>query len=178
MSAPVQNKKKMTGIVAMFKDPEDLKTAAKKIRDAKVRNFDAFTPFPVHGLEHSMGIPRSKLPWITFFGGLTGLATAAGLQTWVAAVNWPLNVGGKPFVSVPAFVPVAFELTVLIAGLSTAAGMFLLTGMPNMEPEILDPEITNDKFALYVSSKDANYKEAEFIDAMKNAGAYDVRILK
>ena len=167
--------KRMTGIVGIFSDGDHLKAAAEKIRDARVKDFDAFTPFPVHGLEDSMAIPRSVLPWVTFLAGLAGLVIAFGLQTWVSSYQWPLNIGGKPFFSLPAFVPVIFELTVLIGGLATAGAMFFLCGMPNFNPQILDPEITNDKFALFVSNTDANYRESEFIEVMKKAGAIDVR---
>ena len=170
--------KRMTGIVGIFTDGDQLKAAAEKIRDARVKHFDAFTPFPVHGLEDSMGIPRSILPWVTFCAGLCGLAIAFSLETWVSAIQWPLNVGGKPFFSLPAFIPVMFELTVLIGGLSTAGAMFFFCGMPNFNPQILDPEITNDKFALFISSTDANYREGEFTEVMKKAGAIDVRAVR
>jgi len=170
--------KKLTGVVGLFDDPEKLKKAASRVRELKVRQFDAFTPFPVHGLEHAMGIPRSKLPWVTFLGGATGFFTAVALQYYVAYLNWTLNIGGKPFLSWPAFVPVMFELTVLFAGLSTAAAMLIMNGLPNFNPQIIDPDITNDKFALFVSDKDANYNEASFVEIMKANGAIEVRILK
>ncbi len=167
-----------TGVVGIFTDSDKLKAAAEKVKQTNVRDFDAFTPFPVHGLEDSMGIPRSKLPWISLFGGLTGFAIALSLQTYVAVISWPLNVGGKPFFSFPAFIPVMFELTVLLSGLSTAAGLFLLCGMPNMNPQVFDPAITDNKFALFVSSSDSNYSESKFMEIMKNSGAEEVRVVK
>ena len=170
--------KMMTGVVGIFSTPEALKVAARQVRDQNVKHFDAYTPFPVHGLEADMNIPRSKLPWVTLLGGLTGLAIAFALQTYVAVFSWPLNVGGKPAFSFPAFIPVMFELTVLIAGLSTAGGLFFLCGLPNKDPQIFHPDITNDKFALFIASTDANYKEAEFLQIMKNAGATETRVVK
>jgi hypothetical protein len=169
--------KPMKGVVALFDDPEKLKVAAAQVRDLKVKNFDAFTPFPIHGIEDAMGLKRSFLPFVTFGGGLTGCAIGLIFQIWTQAVDWPLNVGGKPLVSLPAFIPVTFELTVLFAGLSTAAALILASGLPKVNPTILDPGITNDKFALYVSSDDPSYRENEFKDLLKRAGAYEVRTI-
>ncbi len=170
--------KKLVGIVGIYKDPEQLMLAARKFKDAKVKKMDAYTPFPVHGMEDAIGIPRSKVPWVTFLAGLTGLAIGFSLETWVSTVNWRLNVGGKPFFSFPAFIPVMFELTVLIAGLSTAAALFAFSGMPNFKPQVIDPDLTNDKFALFVSAEDPNYKESDFMNTMRSSGAVDVRVLK
>jgi hypothetical protein len=176
MSDPTRNMK-MNGVVAVYSDPELLKKAAAQIRDLKVVKFDTYTPFPVHGIEDAMGIKRSPLPWVTFGAGLTGCLAGLGLQIWVSAVDWPLNVGGKPFVSLPAFIPVTFELTILFAGLATAGALFYFCGLPKIGTPILDPNITNDKFALFVSSDDANYREAEFKELLKKSGAQDVRIV-
>lgn len=170
--------KKLVGVVGIYSDPDQLMQVARKFKDSRVKKMDAFTPFPVHGMEDAIGIPRSKIPWVTFIAGLTGLSIGFALQTWVATVNWKLNVGGKPFFSFPAFIPVMFELTVLIAGLSTAAALFAFTGMPNLKPQVIDPDLTNDKFALFVSAEDPNYNESEFMSAMKSGGALEVKVLK
>jgi hypothetical protein len=165
------------GIVGLFNDPEQLKKAAEQVRDRKVAKFDAFTPFPVHGLEHAMGLKRSFLPWVTFAAGMTGGGLGLFFQIWTSASSWPLNVGGKPLVSLPAFIPVAFECTVLFAGLATAGALIAVCGLPNLFPTILDPRLTSDKFALFVSSEDAAYNEKEFGDIMRKAGAYEVRVV-
>jgi hypothetical protein len=170
-------RKPLKGVVGIFTDAEQLKVAAAQVHERKVRKFDAFTPFPVHGLEDAMGIKRSFLPWVTFGAGMTGGTLALIFQCWVSAVDWPLNVGGKPFISLPAFIPITFELTVLLAGLATAAAMIITCGMPNLNPQILDPGITNDKFALFVSSEDPGYREQDFKDLMKRAGAHEVRVI-
>lgn len=176
MADPTKNMK-MKGVVGVFTDPELLKKAAAQVRDLKVQKFDSYTPFPVHGIEEAMGLKRSPLPWVTFAAGMTGCAAGLGLQVWVSAITWPLNVGGKPFVSLPAFIPVTFELTILFAGLATAGALFLFCGLPKVDPPILDPDITNDKFALFISSDDPNYRENEFKELMKRSGAHDVRVI-
>lgn len=165
------------GILAIFNDPEQLKVAAASVRDQKVKKFDAFTPFPVHGIEEAMGLRRSFLPWITFLGGLTGGTLGLTFEIWTSAVDWPLNVGGKPFVSLPAFIPVTFECTVLFAGLFTAGALFAVCKMPNPDPVILDPSLTNDKFGLFISADDPAYREKDFGELLKRAGAHEVRVI-
>ncbi len=165
------------GLLAIFKDPEQLKTAAAEYRDRKVKKFDAFSPFPVHGIEEAMGLKRSFLPWITFGAGLTGVTCGLALEIWTSAFDWALNVGGKPMISLPAFIPIAFETTVLFAGLATAASLILVSRMPNLEPAIFDPSFTNDKFGLFVSADDPAYREKDFGDLMKRAGAHEVRVI-
>ena len=108
--------------------------------------------------------------WATFFGGLTGFLTAVFLQVWTSAIDWPINVGGKPYVSGPAFIPICFELTVLLGGLSTAGFMFLLNGLPTMKPNPFDPRISDDRFALYIPFQGQKTSESEvqsFLDTLK-----------
>ncbi|MGZ3708324.1 MAG: DUF3341 domain-containing protein, partial [Bdellovibrionota bacterium] len=140
--------RQLTGVIGFFADPDQLIEATQKVRDARYEHFDAFTPYPVHGLEAAQGLKRSPLPFVTFGAGLTGACCGFLLEYWTSAVDWPLIVGGKPFNSWPAFVPIMFEATVLFAGLATVGAMFLLNGLPNLRRKIFDPAITRDKFAL------------------------------
>src|SRR4051794_3812134 len=97
---------KPTGVIAVFTNENDLIHAAKEVRAKKgFKKYDAFTPYPVHGLDAAMGIKRSFLPWVTFFAGATGTLTALALEIWTSAFDWPINIGGKPLVSLPAFIP-------------------------------------------------------------------------
>lgn len=163
------------GLVGLFKDPEALKKAAAHFRDRRVAKFDAFTPFPVHGIEEAMGVRRSFLPWVTFLAGLTGGTLGLFFQWWTSAVDWPLNVGGKPLASWPAFIPVTFECTVLFAGLATAGALIVVCGLPDIAHAPFDPSITSDRFALWVSADDPVYSEKDFREIMTRSGAYDVR---
>ena len=136
------------GAFAIFSQPEAVLAAAEKAT-GRGYEFETFTPFPIHGMEDAMRLKPSVVPWATLIGGLTGFASALALQIWTSAINWPINVGGKPLISLPAFIPVTFELTVLFGGLSTAFFMFFLNGLPSQKP-VLDPRITDDRFALYI----------------------------
>jgi hypothetical protein len=185
----------LAGVIGFFDGPHALTEAMKKIRDARYENYDAYTPYPVHGLEAAAGLKRSPIPYVTFAAGLTGTSIAFLFQYWTSAVDWPLIVGGKPFNSWPAFVPVMFELTVLFAGLATVAALFVFCGLPNTTRKIYDPGITRDKFALVIEAplyaeeeddweaaarkeREARYKkfdESEATQFMKSLGAKDVR---
>ena len=123
-----------------------------------------------------MGLKRSFVPWVTFLAGLTGGTLGLTFEIWTSAFDWPLNVGGKPLNSLPAFIPICFECTVLFAGLATAATMILAAKLPAVDPPILDPSLTNDKFGLFISADDPNYREKDFSELLKKAGANEVRV--
>lgn len=167
--------KKMGGVVGIWHDDHDLVVAARKVREAGYQKFDAITPFPVHGLEEAIGIKRSMIPWVTFIMGATGLACGLALEYWTSAVDWAINVGGKPFFSGPAFVPVMFELTILFAALSSVVALFAFCGLPKIDPPIIDPDLTSHKFALFIPENDVNYDAGRAEQLLKQVGAKDVR---
>ncbi len=151
----MSTQRELVGVVGYFRHPNELIHATEKVRDAKYKSFDAFTPYPVHGLDHAQGLKRSPLPYVTLGAGLAGFCCAFLLQYLTSAMSWPLNVGGKPLNSWQAFVPIMFELTVLFAGLATVGAMFFLNGLPNIKKKAFDPAITRDKFALMIDAPPA-----------------------
>jgi hypothetical protein len=192
--ASTSQARELAGVIGFFKDAHALLEATQKVRDAKYKDFDAYTPYPIHGLEAAAGIKRSPLPYVTFAAGLTGTICAFLFQYWTSAVDWPIIVGGKPMNSWPAFVPVMFELTILFAGLATFGGLLVFCGLPNTTRKIFDPGITRDKYALVIEAPlqveeddweiaarakaEAGYKsfdEAEAAQFLKGLGAQDVR---
>lgn len=166
--------KELAGVIGFFEDPHVLVEATRKVREANFKNFDAYTPFPVHGLDAAQGLKRSPLPFITFAAAITGCTLGFCLQYWTSVVDWPINVGGKPFNSWPAFVPVMFECTILFAGLSTVGGMFFLNRLPNHKKKVFDPRITTDRFALVIESG-PGFNESEAMDFLKKTGAQEVK---
>ncbi|HEX2878361.1 MAG TPA: DUF3341 domain-containing protein, partial [Polyangiaceae bacterium] len=110
------------GLLAEYKSPSELISAASKVRDGGYRDWDTYTPFPVHGIERAMGIKPTILPVIVLVAGLTGCATALLMQWWTNAYDYKWIVSGKPYWSLPANVPITFELTVLFAAISCFLG--------------------------------------------------------
>jgi hypothetical protein len=136
-------------LVAMFDDQRRLLSAVKAVRTRGLRVYDVYSPHPVHGVDEALGIKRSRLPFATLAGGVLGLVTALALQLYVSVYDWPLNVGGKPDNSMLAFIPVAFELTILCAGLSTVAALLLRCSLfPTLQPRFVLASTTDDQFAL------------------------------
>ena len=159
---------KTGGIVGYFNDENDLLEAAKKTKLAGYSQFDTISPFPVHGMDEVMGLKRSPVPWFTFFAGLTGCAFAVWFQWWTSAVDYPLNIAGKPFFSLPAFVPIIFEITVLLAGLASFGAVLLLCKLPQVNPPILDTDLTCHKFALYIPESDPHYDKDQVTKHIKS----------
>ncbi|MCS7206029.1 MAG: DUF3341 domain-containing protein [Leptospiraceae bacterium] len=181
-----------TGMYAVFHSPERLLKAAKAVRERGYDQFDCFSPFPIHGLEYAMGYQRSKLPYVTFFGGLTGFILAVFVQTisheniipytFTRAIDaypnlnsYPLNYGGKPTFSWPAMIPISFELTVLFAGLSTVITLMILSRMPKPSRIPLDERITDDKFVLWISGSSKNYNEDQIRALFQELGAEEIK---
>lgn len=160
--------------VGLFDDPNQLLKAAVMAQKRGFRNLDAFTPYPVHGLEKALGLKRSWVPYATLAFGLGGAILGYLFMYWTSAVDWPLNIGGKPFNSWPAFVPIIFEFGVLLGGTATFIALLLSTGLPNSKPLILDPNLTNNCFALIIPDKqEFVYENIEHF--LKGAGAFEVK---
>ena len=172
VDAPAASDGDIDGLAAYFDYPADLLRASAAARDAGYSSWDAYSPFPIHGIEDAMGIGRSWLPWVTFAAGATGFMTANLLQFGMLSFDWPMIVGGKPYAPWPSFVPIMFELTVLIGGVTTALVMLVASGCFR-KPKIIDPEITNDRFVLWIASDDPDFGGAR--DFMAGLEPVDIK---
>lgn len=171
MSAPCK------GVLGLFDDPSLVIAAVKAARHHGWRKFDVFAPFPVHGLSEAMEIPRSRIPWVTFAAGLMGAGLAFLFQAWTSAVDWPLNVGGKPFVSWPAFIPITFELTILISGLCTAVALAVVCKLPKRHEKVMALDLTDNAFGLYIPATEAGFNSEAIVNFLKEARANEVRVI-
>ncbi len=167
--------KTVNGVVGFFEDEHALLKAAEKTYAAGYRKFDSISPFPVHGMDNAMQLKRSIVPWFTFIAGTLGCTFGVWFQWWTSAVSWPINVGGKPMFSLPAFIPVIFEMTILFGALVSVAGMLWLCGLPKVDPPVIDPDLTSHKFALFIPENDDGYNEQKASDHLKSLNAKDVR---
>jgi hypothetical protein len=118
------------GLIAEFDDPTSLVAATARAHAEGYRRMDAYSPFPIEELHHALGAPPTRLPLIVLIGGVIGCVAGYSLQYWASAIAYPLNVAGKPLHSWPAFVPVTFECTILVAALSAVLGMLAVNGLP------------------------------------------------
>ena len=149
------------GMTAEFDTPEALMDAAENARLAGYKKMDAYSPFPIHGLSDAIGFKSVAVPYIVFIGGFCGTMAGFTLEWWTSTMDYPLNVGGKPFNSLPAFIPVMYEATILFAALSAVFGMFALNGLPKPYHSIFNApgfeRASQDRFFLAIESEDPKY---------------------
>lgn len=165
-------------ITAYFEDEIDLKKGVKFLREKQAPIFDVFTPFPVHGLENVLGYRRSHLPKVAFWGGVVGAIVGFGFQAWVFTEAWPLNIGGKPYLSAPSFIPVTFEVTILFAALSMVIAFFLRSNLGlGAENKIFDERATNDHFVVVLDIDNSQENQiAEYQKYLNDIGAMGITV--
>jgi hypothetical protein len=164
-------------LFGLFNDEEILLKAVKGVRAEGLKITDVFTPFPVHGLDDALGLRMTKLHSAGFVFGATGTLTALGFITWISTMNYPINYGGKPYFSLPAWIPITFELTVLFAAVGmTLTYLYLNRLAPGMKPVVLDERISSHMFAM-TFELDANAseeKKAEIRKVLEQNGAVEI----
>jgi len=153
------------GLMAEFEEPEQLLAAAHKAYGAGYRKMDAYSPMPIEGLAEAIGFTRHWVSLVVLMGGLAGCIGGFGLLYWIAVIAYPHNVGGRPFVSWPMYIPITFECTVLLAALSSVVGMLAMNKLPMpYHPVFNVPRFalaSKDRFFLIVFSSDPKYSPAD-----------------
>ncbi len=166
------------GIMAEFDNPSDLVAAARQTYAAGYRRINGYSPYPIEELTEAIGFTKTTLPIIVFVGGLIGGLGGFFMQYWMEVIDYPLNVGGKPFNSWPAFIPITFECTVLVAAFSAVLGMLILNKLPQpYHPVFNAPNFalaTRDKFFLVIEANDPKFKHDEATAFMNTLGAMGV----
>jgi hypothetical protein len=166
---------KLWGVLARYENPAELYHACERVRDAGYQAWDACTPFPVHGLEKAMGVPPSKLPWFVLAVGLAGSAFMLWFQVYAMGDLYPYIVGGKPLFSMPAFVPVWYEITVLSACLTAFFGNWILNGLPRPNHPAFNSKaferVTDDKFFIMIEASDSKFDRERTKALLQSTGA-------
>jgi len=138
-------------IVGVYSDPDQVVRAVRKIRENKVKVHEVYSPFAIHGIDDALGYKRSRLPIAAFIFGMIGAILALSMQFWMMGVDWPMIIGGKNFASLPAFIPVTFELTVLISALGMVGTFMIVSNLkPYKKPRLMDDRITDDKHVIAI----------------------------
>ncbi len=165
-------------LLAEFDSAAALVAAARSVREAGYSRFDAHSPFPIHGIDAAMGLRSALLPWLVFFAGVVGLVVALGVQLWMNAVDYPLNISGKPLFSLPANVPITYELIVLLAGGTAFLGIFLFGRLPELAHPLFVSDrfrrVTDDGFFLSIEAADERFDEKATSALLRRLGAREV----
>lgn len=173
---------RLYGIMAEFASPADLYHASEKVRDAGYTRWDSYSPFPIHGMEDAMGIRRTRLPILVFVGGMTGAGLGFLLQMWVAGKGYPMVTQGKPFLSWQAFVPITFELGVLLAAFTALLSMLALNGLPRWHHPLLKKErflsSSDDRFFIAIEADDRNFDPDKARALLEGAGATSIELVE
>ncbi|GAB4376316.1 MAG: DUF3341 domain-containing protein [Acidobacteriota bacterium] len=155
--------RRLWGLYVRLDEVPELIDAAKVIRDAGYTRWDCHTPFPVHGLNEAMGLRLTRLPLVVFAAGAAGAIAGVAMQWWMNAVDYPLIISGKPFFSLPANIPIVFEMTILFAAITAFVGMLAFNGLPRHHHPLFAVDefraATDDKFFIVIEADDPRFDE-------------------
>jgi hypothetical protein len=164
--------------MAEFDKPEALLAATRRAYEEGYRKMDAYTPYPIEELSEALGFRRNRLPLIVLIGGLLGAIGGYGLMYWTSVIDYPINVGGRPFNSWPSFIPITFETTVLIASLSAVLGLLALNGLPMPNHPVFNTPnfemASRDRFFLCIEADDPRFDHERTKDFLKSLNAREV----
>ena len=172
---------RLYGLLAEFDNPRALVEATTRARLAGYRRMDAYSPIPIEELNEALDLRRTKLPMLVFLGGLAGCLAGFGLEYWSSVIEYPMNIGGRPFNSWPQFIPITFETTVLGAALSAFVGMWALNGLPQPYHPVFNApafvRASTDRFFLCIEAADAKFVRDEtwrFLEDLQPVGVSEV----
>ena len=175
------SKRGIYGLMAEFDTPEQVLAAALRTRQEGYRRVDAYSPIPVEGLAEAIGFDWTSLPIVVFVGGLLGGMTGFGMCWYANVLSFPLNIGGKPYNSWPAWIPITFELTILGGALAATFGMLAMNGLPTPYHPVFNvaefARSTTDRFFLCIESRDKHFDAAKtktFLESLRPRGVFEV----
>jgi hypothetical protein len=176
--------KRVYGYLAEFESASALYKAAEKVRDAGIKNWDCYSPYPIHGLDQAMGMKKSILPYLVFLGGSIGFITAIALAYTTQVMIYPTVLQAKPanIFTIAAFFPIIFELTVLFSGFAALFGLFALIGLPRLNHPLFESDqfarATDDGFFIAIEARDKNFSADITKSLLEDAGGRNIELVK
>ena len=178
----MNNNQKTVGALAQFADPGQLMKAAEKLRDSEYTKFDCHSPFPIHGMDKAMGLPRSPLGWLIGISAIIGTSGALALQWWTSTIDYPLVISGKPLFSFQAYVPVTFALGILLSAFTALIGMLALNGLPRWNHPVFNSErfeqATDDSFFVSIYADDPEFDKEKTKQYLESIGGTNCELLQ
>lgn len=167
--------KKIFGYLVEFDTPGAVSLAAEKVREAGFIHWDVYSPFPIHGIDRKMGVRRTVLPWIVMGAGVIGLFVAFAMQYGLNGIAYPIVVSGKPLMSLPAFIPIMFELTVLFSALAAVFTLMIFNGFPQLYHPLFKSErfrrASDDRFYIVIEAQDEKFHEIKTKEFLSTLGS-------
>ncbi len=162
-------------ILGVYSDPDQVVKAARQIIKSGIKIYEVYSPFPIHGIDEVLGYKRSRLPIVAFLFGALGTTLALTMQIWMLGIDWPMIIGGKNFASLPPFIPVTFELTVLLSALGMVGTFMIISDLkPYKKPRLMDLRITDDKLIIAVDLAANNQGAKKIGSIMAESGAEEI----
>lgn len=162
-------------VLGVYEDEDVLLTAIRKVRESGIRIHEVYSPYAIHGIDDALGYKRTRLPIAAFMFGLMGTTLALTMQIWMLGYDWPMIIGGKNFASLPPFIPVTFELTVLLSALGMVATFFIVSDLkPYKKPRLMDIRITDDKHVMAIDLGNNEVAKADIRKIVTDTGALEV----
>lgn len=174
-TAPVTHSSTKRFALGIFDDEDVLLHAVDNVRGAGIKIYDVFSPYPIHGIDDALGIARSRLPIAAFFYGLCGLSFALWMQIYMLGFDWPMIIGGKPYIALPAFIPVTFELTVFFTCHGMVITFYTISKLyPRFKTPVLDVRSTDDKFVMAIELDETSSQMPKLTQLLRDNGASEV----
>lgn len=178
----MSNNLKTVGALAQFSNPGELMKAAKKLRDSEYNKYDCHSPFPIHGMDKAMGLPRSPLGWMIGLAAIIGTSGALALQWWTSTIDYPMVISGKPLFSFQAYVPVTFAIGILLSAFTALIGMLVINGLPRWNHPVFNSnrfeKATDDSFFVSIEADDPRFDKEKTLQFLESIGGTDCELLE